>query len=118
MRLWRGESGKPLADAPAGETVVIGEGLEDCLTAACEAPEYRILCAVSLSNLGAVVLPPAVRTVILLGQNDAPDSPAARTLAKAIGQFRSQGRVVKLATPPAHFKDINDVRRHAAKAAS
>jgi hypothetical protein len=116
VRLWRGQRGKPLSDAPPGETVVIGEGLEDCLTAACAVPEYRILCAVSLSNLGAVALPPAVRTVILLGQNDAPDSPAARTLSRAVAKFRGQGRIVKLARPPARFKDINDVQRHSAGA--
>jgi len=39
IRLWRGASGKPLKDALPGETVVIGEGLKDALTAACAAPD-------------------------------------------------------------------------------
>jgi hypothetical protein len=84
IRLWRGVSGKPLKDALPSETVLIGEGLEAALTAACVAPEYRTLCAISLSNLGAIVLPPAISTVIILAQNDPPDSAAAKTLTRAI----------------------------------
>ncbi len=118
IRLWRGASGKPLKDAPPGEKVVVGEGLEDSLTAAVAAPEYRVVCAVSLSNFGAVVLPPAITKVIILTQNDPPGSPATRALAKAIAAVRSQGRRVRLARPPVGFKDINDVHRaHAASGA-
>jgi Toprim domain len=111
IHLWRGSSGKPLKDAPKGETVVIGEGLEDSLTAACAAPDYRVLCAVSLSNLAAIVLPPAIVEIIILKQNDAPDSPAARGLDKAISAHRKQGRRVRLAIPPPQYKDLNDVAR-------
>jgi hypothetical protein len=117
IRLWRGASGKPLKDAEQGETVLIGEGIEDGLTAACAVPEYRVLCAVSLSNLAAIVLPPAISTVIILSQNDPVGSAAAKTLSKAIDALHRPGRRVKIARPPAGFKDINDVQRaHAAKA--
>jgi hypothetical protein len=33
IRLWRGTSGKPLREAPPGETIVISEGIEDALRA-------------------------------------------------------------------------------------
>lgn len=112
IRLWRGASGKPLKDAVPGETVLIGEGLEDCLTAAIAAPEYRVLCAVSLSNLAAIVLPSAISAVTILSQNDPPGSPAAKTLAKAIAALHRQGRYVKLARPPSRFKDLNEVAVH------
>jgi len=117
IRLWRGASGKPLKDALPGETVVIGEGLKDALTAACAAPEYRTLCAISLSNLGAVVLPPAISTVTILAQNDSSCSVAAKTLTRAIDVLRCQGRRIKIARPLAPYKDINDLQRaHAAEA--
>jgi hypothetical protein len=117
IRLWRGASGKPLKDALPGETVLIGEGLKDALTTACAAPEYRTLCAISLSNLGAVVLPPAISTIIILAQNDPPCSVAAKTLTRAIDLLRCQGRRIKIARPPAPYKDINDLQRaHTAEA--
>ncbi len=116
IRLWRGASGRPLKDSPPGEKLLIGEGIEDCLTAACVAPEYRVVCAVSLSNLAAIVLPPAVAEIVILAQNDPPQSPAARALDKAVTIFRRQGRRVKIARPPAGFKDVNELQRaHAAR---
>jgi hypothetical protein len=113
VELSRGSSNRPLKDAPAGDTVVIGEGLEDSLTAVLAAPEYRVLCAVSLSNLAAVELPETITTVVILGQNDPPESAAARTLRRAVGAFQAQGRTVKIARPPSTYKDFNDVARRA-----
>lgn len=114
IRLWRGASGKPLREAPDGETALISEGIEDGLSAAVAAPEHRVLCAVSVSNIGAVELTPAIRTVIILAQNDAPGSPAARTIERAVVRLRAQGRCVKLARPPARFKDLNEMLQPAA----
>ena len=114
IRLWRGASGKPLREAPQGETVLIAEGIEDGLSAAVAAPEYRVLAGVSLANLANLVLPPAIGGVVILAQNDPPGSPAARALDRAIAAFRRQGRRVNLARPPAAVKDINDLLRGAA----
>jgi hypothetical protein len=111
IRLWRGASGKPLREAPAGETVLIAEGIEDALSAAIAAREYRVLAAVSLSNLASLTLPPAIGIVVILAQNDPLGSPASRALDRAVADFRRQGRRVKLARPPAPAKDINDVLR-------
>lgn len=114
IRLWRGASAKPLRDAPPSETVLIAEGIEDGLSAAVAAPEYRVLAAVSLANLANLWLPPVITGVVILAQNDPPGSPAARALDRAIAGFRQQGRRVRLARPPAPVKDINDLLRGAA----
>jgi hypothetical protein len=113
VRLWRGTTGRPLKDVLPGDTVVIGEGLEDSLTAVVAAPEYRVLCAVSLSNVSAIRLPEAIKTVIILGQNDPPGSAAVHTLRRAIATFQAQGRTVKIARPSPIYKDFNDVVRRA-----
>lgn len=118
--LWRGASNKPLRDAIEGETVLISEGIEDGLTAALAVPEYRVLCAVSLMNLGAVELPAAIKHVVILGQNDPWWSDpagrahgAARGLDRAIKRFQGQGRTVRLARTETG-KDINDLVREQA----
>jgi hypothetical protein len=112
IRLWRGASRKPLAQAPEGETVVLGEGIETCLSVVIAAPELRVLCAVSLSNLARVVLPPAVRTVVLAKDNDVDNPGAALALQRAVDHFASEGRVVKIAVPPCG-KDFNDTLQQA-----
>jgi hypothetical protein len=109
IRLWRGASGRPLAQAQPGETAAVGEGIETCLSVALAAPELRILCAVSLANMARIVLPPAIATVILCADNDPPDSPAARALQRAVDHFVAEGRTVRVARPPAGQKDFNDV---------
>jgi Toprim domain len=113
VRLWRGASGKPLKDAVHGETVLIAEGIEDGLSAAVAAPEYRVLAAVSLANLANLMLPPAIGCVVILAQNDPIGSPATHALERAVAAFRRRGRRVKLARPPAPIKDINDLLRGA-----
>jgi Toprim domain len=109
-RLWRGASGKPLAQAPAGETVVIGEGIETCLSVVVSCPELRVLCAVSLANMARLVLPEAVGEVILLADNDAPGSPAFTTLARVVKHFAGIGKMVRVARSPIG-KDFNDALR-------
>jgi hypothetical protein len=113
IRLWRGSTGLPLKDVLDDDTIVIGEGLEDSLTAAVAAPHHRVLCAVSLSNLAAVKLPAQIKTVIILAQNDPPGSAAAQGLQRAVASFQAQGRVVKIARPPANYKDFNDIAQRA-----
>jgi len=111
IRLWRGASGKALNDATAGEEVVISEGIEDGLSVAIAAPEYRVVAAVSLSNMANLALPPAIGTVIIAAQNDAPGSAATRALDRVIAKFLNEGRRVKVARPPPEVKDLNDVLR-------
>ena len=110
IRLWRGGSGKPLAHAPIGETVVIGEGIETCLSVAIYCPELRVLCAISLSNMAGIVLPAAVQNVILAADNDGDNAVARRALQAAINHFAAAGRVVRVARSPLG-KDFNDALR-------
>jgi len=107
IRLWRGASGKPLRDAPEGETVVIAEGIETALSVAIACPELRVLSAVSLSNMARLVLPPAVGTVILCADNDGDNAKARRAFESAVAHFLAEGRTVRVARSPVG-KDFND----------
>jgi hypothetical protein len=111
IRLWRGASGKSLRDAPPGETVVITEGIEDGLSVAIVAPEFRVIAAVSLSNMGNIELPPAVECVIIMAQNDPPGSQPARGLDRAAQCLLRLGKRVRIARPPSAIKDANDLLR-------
>lgn len=115
--LWRGASGKPLKDAVPGETLILAEGIEDGLSAAVAGPDYRVAAAVSLANMGAIRLPPAIATVIIAGQNDpwfderaGREHATRRGLDRAIRNFQAQGKNVRIARPPCG-KDLNDTLR-------
>jgi hypothetical protein len=108
IRLWHGASRKPLTEAPDGEVVVIAEGIETALSCALLCPELRVLCAVSLPNMARIVLPPAVRSVIVAADNDGDNQAAASGLQRVINNFRAEGRLVRIARSPVG-KDFNDV---------
>ncbi len=107
IRLWRGASGKNLASAPAGDVAVIAEGIETALSVAIACPEYRILAAVSLGNMGRINLPAAIGTVIIAADNDPPGSPADNMLKAAATRFTSTGKIVRIARSPVG-SDMND----------
>ncbi len=104
--IWRGASGKSLRDAGPDEVVVIGEGIETCLSIALACPELRVLAAVSLGNLGRVALPEQVRSVILAADNDVKEA-ARRGLQRAVELHLAAGRSVRVARSPVG-KDFND----------
>ncbi len=110
IRLWRGASRRPLANAPDGETVVITEGIEDGLSVALLCPELRILSAVSIANMARIVLPAAVQTVILAADNDGDNLAAASALQRAVDCHAAAGRAVRVANSPVG-KDFNDLFR-------
>ncbi len=109
IRLWRGASGKPLADAPQGEAIVIGEGIETCLSVAVVCRDLRVLCGISLANMASVALPPQIGAVILLADNDGVNAAAAAGLQRAVNHFAARGEV-RLARAP-FGKDFNDCLR-------
>jgi hypothetical protein len=109
IRLWRGLSGKALRDADADEMVVIGEGIETCLSIALACPELRVLAAVSLGNMGSIALPPQLRRIILAADND-PKPKARAALQRVIERHLDAGRDVHVARSVVG-KDFNDALR-------
>lgn len=112
IRIWRGASNRPLKSMPPDEPVVIGEGIETCLSIAIACPDLRVLCAISLGNMGSVWLPEQARLVVLAADNDT--HPQARAqLQRAVNAHIDAGREVRIAR--AQFgNDFNDVLTGAA----
>ncbi|MGC2200360.1 MAG: toprim domain-containing protein [Stellaceae bacterium] len=93
--------------APAAETLMVGEGIETCL-AAMQATAMPAWAAVSTSGVKALVLPPIVRTIIILVDNDV--NGAGEAAASLAGwRWLAEGRRVRLAKPPVPGTDFNDV---------
>ena len=89
---------------PAGDPLMIGEGIETCL-AAMQATGHGAWAALSTSGLRALDLPPAVQDVIVLADGDAPGEAAALAAA---ARWRHEGRRVRIARPP-QGADFNDL---------
>jgi hypothetical protein len=106
IRLWRGASGKSLSEAPDDDLVVIGEGIETCLSVALGVPEARVLASVSLGNLGRIALPPQIKRITIAADNDtAPE--AKRGLALGLNALMARGLEVRIARSPVG-SDFND----------
>ncbi|HET6378711.1 MAG TPA: toprim domain-containing protein [Methylocella sp.] len=89
---------------PAGDLLMIGEGIETCL-AAMQASGRPAWAALSTSGLRALDLPHAVRDVIVLADGDEPGETAAQECA---WRWKREGRRVRIARPP-HGMDFNDL---------
>lgn len=105
--LWRGASGQPWKQAPPGDVLGLTEGIENALSYAVAVPEHRVAAALNVGNLAHLRLPPAIATVIIAADNDAPGSPAALTLERAVKHFLAERREVRIARCPAGAKDLN-----------
>jgi len=84
------------------DEMMIGEGVEDCLTcmAATGIPAWATL---GTAGLVALDLPEHIRTVIVLADNDRPGIAAAH---EAAWRWSGEGRTVRIALPPTG-KDFN-----------
>jgi hypothetical protein len=109
VRLWRGASGKPWREMPPGETLAVGEGIEDVLSFATLRPDFRCVAVLSVSGLARVQLPAQIERVLWIAQRDPPGSPAARALGQALRQHRRAGRRVAWILPPPGTKDLNEL---------
>jgi hypothetical protein len=118
--LWRGASGRPMREAPEGSTLWLSEGIEDGLSIAImTGGAERVAAAIDLGNMALVTLPPAIGTIVIVGQNDQwwHDNQqrahgAAVGLDRAIKHFQSEGRQVRVWRPDrADCKDANDLLR-------
>lgn len=116
----KGSSGKGMAEMPEGEPIYVCEGPEDAVAIRMIKPEARIICSVSLPNIGALVLPPQARSLVIVADRD--DKPQAQdALERAIARQQARGIAVGLVMPPAEVggipvKDINDWVRAIARA--
>jgi putative DNA primase/helicase len=84
-----------------------GEGIETTL-AAMTATGLPAWSALSTSGLSALILPPVVRTVIILADND-PNGAGERAARTATARWLAEGRRVRVAMPPEPGSDFNDV---------
>lgn len=110
IRLWRGMRGLSIdAAAKQGlrETLVIVEGVEDGLAVALSAPQYRVWCAGSLSNIANIKLPECVDEVIVCADNDWGKKQAQQLLDRGVAALISQSVAVKVARSN-RGKDMND----------
>lgn len=103
----KGASGKPMARIPQGEPVYVAEGIEDCLVLRMKKPEARIVAAISLGNLAAMVLPAAARRLVICADRD-DNAKAVDQLERAIAAQQARGIEVRLVMPPVGHKDLND----------
>jgi hypothetical protein len=93
--------------APAAEALMIGEGIETCL-AAMQATAQPAWAALSTSGVIALQLPPSVRTVVILADNDT-NGAGERAAQTATRRWIIEGRQVRLAMPPEPGTDFADV---------
>jgi hypothetical protein len=123
IRLWRGAAGRPWSRVMPGETLLIAEGIEDLLSYVQFEPQWRAACAVSLSFMMAMDLPPEFTEIRILAQRDprmTADgktvrlSPSRRLLTKVIARFEAEGRKVYYWAPPVFVKDVNEYIQHPA----
>ena len=112
----RGKADTPISRMAQGEAVYVTEGIEDALVVRMLRPELRVICAVSLGNIGAIVLPPQARQLVIVADRD--DKVQAQdTLERAIAAQQARGLEVRLVMPPPGAKDVNDWLRGGAGAA-
>jgi len=90
--------------AEAGDTLLIGEGIETCL-AAMQASGLPAWSALSASFMASLDLPQHVRDVIVLADGD---DAGERAASAAAHRWRDEGRRVRIARPPRGM-DFNDL---------
>lgn len=103
----KGSSRKPMRDMIAGEPVFVTEGIEDAIVVRMKRPEARIVSAISLGNMGGIVLPEAAKVLRLVCDRDEKLA-AQEALERSIAAQQARGLTVELVMPPAGIKDMND----------
>ena len=103
----KGARGKAMRHAAEGEPVYVTEGIEDALVVRMRKPEARIVSAIMLGNIGAIVLPAAVRRVVVCCDRD-DNAAAIAALEQALARQQARGLDVFTVMPPAGAKDLND----------
>lgn len=94
--------------AKVGDRLGLAEGIEDALSAMQLDPSLPCWATLGTANLAHVVLPalPLAAEIVIIADNDPPGLKAAKEAAK---RFVTEGRTVRIATPPAGTKDFNEM---------
>jgi putative DNA primase/helicase len=95
--------------------LMVAEGIETTL-AAMQATGLSAWAALSTSGLAALRLPPEVRQVIIVADNDA-NAAGERAARTAEQRWLAEGRKVWIWFPPRVGADANDLLREARNAA-
>ena len=90
--------------APAGDDLVLAEGIETALSVL-QASGKPVWACLSTSGLKAVLLPPEVKTVTIAADGDDAGKKAAE---EAASRLYRDGREVRIARPPDGY-DFNDL---------
>ena len=93
--------------AAAGETLIVGEGIESSLAAA-QASGLAAWAAASAAGMRLLNLPPTVREVVIAADND--KSRTGEEAARAAAtRWLNEGRRVRIAIPPQPGTDFADI---------
>ncbi len=88
----------------ATDRLIVAEGVEDGLSLLEACPGWPVWATGGISGLLNIVLPERVREVVIAADADGPGLRAAYRLVERLTR---EGRTVKIALPPAGFKDFN-----------
>jgi hypothetical protein len=98
--------------APVGDDGVVGiaEGIETALSVMQACPGLPVWAALSAGNIEHPGLPPGIREVVILVDND-PTGAGLAAAERAAQRFHGEGRRVWTALPPRVGDDFNDLLR-------
>jgi hypothetical protein len=108
--LLRGATGLVINQARK-EELLIGEGIENSLSASLNYPDLRCWAGISVGNLEAVDLPPQFPYVKLIRDRDGNNQGVHAARMGMIARWQGEGRSITFVDPPRGFKDVNDWRR-------
>lgn len=103
----KGWSGKSMSQMPDGEAVYVTEGIEDALALRMLRPSARIVAAISLLNIGGIILPEMAKKLVIVADRDVSEQ-AQDQLERAIAAQQARGLDVALVMPPETVKDLNE----------
>jgi hypothetical protein len=109
--LLRGPSDKRWRQAPAGDHLLLAEGIENALSVAQLEPTWRVCAYVAANNLLELRLPAVFTSVCLVADRDGENWSVTEDRDIAREQWRIEGREVHDWTPPPGVKDANDFIR-------
>lgn len=103
----KGSSGKSMTGMHPDEPLYMAEGIEKCIAIRMKMPGARIISGLNLRNMGAILLPPQCRRLVMVVDNDKDDAELV-SLERAIASQQARGLMVQLVRPPLPYKDIDE----------